>query len=332
VSLVNTLTSLGLDALEARFVKSRMEELSRRIATWDGYVRAALEAAENVAKGPHAVSELAVVLSDYGIMASSVVSIANAIYRANASRVDSLAAAAPQALGGVVKAGTPVAQSLMISLSGVGLICSLVDAVAAGFQMWSGYCEAADSLESHADRFCAMLRMMREMACGTPAHRSLTGKLPWLLLLEVCECRVPKPDYRVFDHTRRVVRGRRDRGHVYFHVTLGGRTRNTSHTLAKVDPGRWSAVGRAVLLRLLRTDPLELRVQGFDKRGIQSLVRGDPAMGRELPLELSWQEEEGLVLESPDGTTAMKLSYQVIRNPMPTSLRSYDHQARTVRP
>merc|ERR1712232_173194 len=110
-------------------------------------------------------------------------------------------------MGGLVQGGTAAASSITAGFLGVSVVCGLMDTIGAGRKIWSGYCEAADGLDGHADKFCAMLRMMREIARGTEVHKRLTGKLPRMVLLEIQLCKLPKPDLRFGDRAKKRITG-----------------------------------------------------------------------------------------------------------------------------
>merc|ERR1711988_1582310 len=125
--------------------------------------------------------------------------------------------------------------------------------------MWSGYCEAADSLEAHADKFCAILRVMRETARGTAVQQALRGHLPWMVLLQIDSCKLPKPGYRPGDLTRKAFRNKRP-ARTYFQFQAGLRRRSTADELTQITPKEWCTVGRAVLMRLFTRDEFEVHV------------------------------------------------------------------------
>lgn len=146
--------------------------------------------------------------------------------------------AAPSMIGGAVRAGSLTASGLVMTFSGVGVVCGLSETILAGVQIWSGYCEAADALDAHADKFCAILRMMREQASGTPAQLSLRGKLPWLVLVKVNKCKLPLPNYRTGDFYKKLRGQRQYAGRTFFRFELGSRAITTSGQLIRIVPGR----------------------------------------------------------------------------------------------
>merc|ERR1712032_1134920 len=100
---------------------------------------------------------------------------------------------------------------------------------------------------------------------------------------------------------------------------MGGcRIGNTRDPLVRLTPNAWCPVGRAVLMRVFdKAEIGQARIQAFDKRGFQSLMFGNPPMGKKLIWAATWDEEQNVVLESKDGTTMFELSYQLVRNKAP---------------
>jgi len=316
VELINALSSFGFDAFQAKLVKNHIEKLSGCIAVWDEKIQAVLEAAEHLAEGPHkmeqAVEHIVGAVGQASITASWIHGIMQAIIRANTADTTSLIA--PSVLGGAVSAGSTIAASLMLGLSGVSLISNLVTTVLAGIHVYKGgYCDAADNLGAHADRFCAMLHMMSETAQGTRAHKYLVGQLPDLLFVEVEGCLVPPANYRLFDKSAQVLSGAMDYGQAYFQLAVGSRRRDTGEALSRVAVNGWTTLRRAVLLRLLPDDPREVWIQCFDKRGVQRVLRGDPPMGRPLRLDIREQAQKSVKLVSGRDRAELEVSYQVIR-------------------
>merc|ERR1712032_565405 len=110
--------------------------------------------------------------------------------------------------------------------------------------------------------------------------------------------------------------GRREvQTHTYFEIQLGCRKSSTRDPLVRVTPNTWCLVGRAVLMRVLdKADVEQARIQAFDKRGFQSVMLGDPTMGKKLTLAATWEEEQSVVIESTDGITTLRVSYQLVQN------------------
>jgi hypothetical protein len=297
-------------------VSSRIEKLSKDIEKWDKYMQAVLQAAaEKTSDDLAAADKLAAALAHCGSSGSDAYKVVRCLITASSVAKTDAASVGSGSTQLALQGGSSLATQLTLSFSAVTLVCGLVETIKAGKQMWSGNCDAADSLDGQADRFCAMLMLMSETARGTTVHKQLQGKLPSLVLLQVGSCELPQPSYRPGDEVRKAVcTMREDKTRAYFQFRIGNRRRCTSNEPAQVTPKKESEIGRAVLMRVFDGDAPEVNVRAFDKRGIQSFMMGDPRMGKRLKLQLENAGTWNVTLKSEDGKTTVDLTYQILRH------------------
>lgn len=356
VQITNTLTSLGFDKHQASAASQRMLALTELIKPWDIKFNNLLQTGGSlgsISEGIGAVSKSIAGGSEagpddekvkgavtagtsakgvYGVVQSGVAAKdAILIQKVMQSFLDmgldgyvaggsGYGCVAPQAMFGLVKAGSAGAKGLFFGLSGVGIAFSLVDIIGGLSSMFSGQSEAADCLDAHADKLCMLLHIMLIASRGTTAADQILDKdLHQLLLVNMRSCAVRRPSYRVGDLTKTLGRhlsGSATPTHdVYFTVAMKNRNRQTE---AVPMPEQCNAVDVAcpqfIITRVLAGDS-SLSLQMCARRGLgHRLTAGDSSISKRIDLELPEASNDPLTHECDD-STGLVFAYQVLDPP-----------------
>jgi hypothetical protein len=352
VQVSNTLISLGFDKKQAELASGKMLALTELIQPWDiklndllhaggslgslsdsiGAVCQGISGSRKKPKDKTAKSAIDVASTaktTYGAVqqawqAKDAIVLRNVIESFLDVGLDASVAGgttssfgAPQAMFGLVKAGSTGARGLFFALSGVGVAFSLVDVIGGLSSMFSGQSEAADCLDAHADKLCLLLHIMAIAGRGTPASDKVFNEgLPPLLLARVRSCAVHRPSYRFGDLTKSVTRnfsGKGPRKHdVYFGIAISNRNRETEvvslqeqcEVLPLENP-------QVIIMRILKGDRT-FSLQMCARRGFgHRLTCGDSSISKAFELDLPSASDDPCTHHCDD-STELELAYQVL--------------------